>query len=263
MDEVLVARYTEILAGTDPSFLDPTEARKIGLSTPFLANGPKDPSAPRIMVIGREYGAKGWKVELEDSGVRAYVTAALARHRAMFDKFLAKKNNSRGATFPNFLRDLAKGIGTADGLIYSNLLCIDAGGKAPTKSEYFPEIKDLSKRLLDFQIDHFKPDVIIFANGSTARGVRVDFFPTKGERNVCVGRRDWEEAGIPNRQLWEFELLGKFLCYRIQHPSAQSKAAASARRHLVEVLAKTLPHTRMVPATVAGAKASVITVCEP
>jgi hypothetical protein len=257
MDETLEARYSEILVGIDPSFLDHTEAKGRGLSTPFLVNGPKDPDARRIMVIGREYGGDGWIVQPKGKGVSAYVTEALAKHQKFFDKCMAQREMDRGSTFFNFMRALRNKFGPG-GLIYSNLLCIDSGGTDPSKSKDFPLIKDLSKRLLDVQLDHFKPDVVIFANGSTTRDVRVEFFPTKGEKKVCVGRRDWEEAGIPNMQLWEFELLGKFLCYRIQHPSAQSKASAAARRHLVEVLAQTLLQGRLVSASAAGAGGSAI-----
>lgn len=51
MDETLEARYSEILAGLDPSFVDHTQAKGQGLSTPFLVNGPKDPDTRRIMAL--------------------------------------------------------------------------------------------------------------------------------------------------------------------------------------------------------------------
>ncbi|MFM0019476.1 MULTISPECIES: hypothetical protein [Paraburkholderia] len=257
MDEILEKRYSEILAGIDPSFLDPKAAEVRRLSTPFLVSGPEDPDARRIMVIGREFGGKGWIVPHEGDGAAAYVTKALSKHRNFFDKWI-EKGPDRGRTFFNFMRDLAKSFG-AEGLIYSNLLCIDSRGKAPTKSKYFPEIKDLSKRLLDVQIDHFKPDVIIFANGTSGEQIRArrEFFPMKGRERVFVSRRTWEEVGIQRGQLEEFELYGKFLCYRIQHPSAQSKASMAARRHLLEVLAQTLPQERLVTASVTGAGGSL------
>jgi hypothetical protein len=266
VDEALAARYAHILAEICPSFLHYEAAERRGLSTPFLVNGPKDPTARRIMVIGREYGAKGWKVEPEADGVSAYVAAALAKHRKVFDAFLAQDKKGPGVTFPNFLRELAEGLGTGDGLIYSNLLCIDSGGKAPTKSKHFPEIEGLSKRLLDAQIDHFKPDAIIFANGTSAEQVRIRrrFFPVKGKGRVFVSRRNWEDVGIPKGQLEEFELYGKFVCYRIQHPSNwRGEAAAEAvkaRRHLLKVL--TQPRKQIVVVSAAGVSASARAPCE-
>lgn len=261
MDELLEKRYSEILAGIDPSFLDPKAAEVRGLSTPFLVRGPEDPDARRIMVIGREFGGDGWIVQHEGDGATAYVTKALAKHRDFFDRWM-KKGPDRGATFFNFMRALAKSFGT-EGLIYSNLLCIDSRGKDPRRSEHFPFIKRLSKQLLDAQFHHFKPDVVIFANGSTTVNIRREFFPIEGEGKVCVSRRNWEEAGISREQLWEFELLGKFLCYRIQHPSAQSKASMAARRHLLEVLAQTLPQERLVTASATGAGGSAIASYKP
>lgn len=240
IDKMLEARYSEILADVDPSFLDHKVARSRNLSTPFLVSGPKDPDARRIMVIGREFGGRGWFVPYEGDGPMAYVTRALIKHREFFAERMAQKKMDRGVTFFNFMRTLGKRLGSG-GLIYSNLLCFDSVGKDPTKSEYFPLIKDLSKRLLDVQLDYFKPDVIIFANGMSTVSVRREFFPISGERKVCMGRRNWEESGIPKDHLWEFELLGKFLCYRIQHPATvrgRSNAEA-ARRQLLEVLAQT------------------------
>jgi hypothetical protein len=261
MDEILERRYSEILAGIDPSFLDPMAAEVRGLSTPFLASGPEDPDARRIMVIGREFGGNGWIVRQEGDGAAAYVTKALAKHRHFFDKWI-KKSPDGGATFFNFMRALARSFGT-EGLIYSNLLCIDAGGRSPSKSEHFPLIKRLSKQLLDVQLDHFKPDVVIFANGMDTVGIRREFFPIDGDGKVCVSLRNWEKSGISRNQLWEFELLGKFLCYRIQHPSARSKAANAARKQLLEVLAQSLPQEQLVTASAANVGGSVIASHEP
>ncbi|WP_144403807.1 MULTISPECIES: hypothetical protein [Caballeronia] len=246
MDEVLAARYAQILEEFDPAFYDLDEARLRKLSTPFLVNGPRDATARKVMVIGREYGASGWNVKAHEKGARAYVQAALARHREVFDGFLAGSTGP-GLSFPNFLRDLAKCLGTADGLIYSNLLCVDSRGKSPTRSKYFPKIADLSKRLLDVQIDHFRPDVIIFANGTSGEQVRIrrKFFPIKGKGRVFVSRRHWMDIGIEKGQLEEFELHGKFLCYRIQHPANwrgdAGVQAARARRHLLDLLSAGAP----------------------
>ncbi|WP_147440795.1 hypothetical protein [Paraburkholderia sp. RAU2J] len=253
MDAIPEKRYSEILAAIAPTFLDHDVAKGRRLSTPFLVNGPKDPEARRIMVIGREYGGNGWNVAHQGDGPNAYVTKALTRHRDFFDKAMAKEGRDRGDTFFNFMRALARSIGTEGGLIYSNLLCLDSGGKSPRTSEHFPLIKRLSKQLLDVQLDHFKPDVVIFANGMDTVGIRREFFPIDGDGKVCVSLRNWEERGISKNQLWEFELHGKFLCYRIQHPSARSNAAKAARKQLVEVLSETIPRKQLVTAIAAGA----------
>ncbi|MFM0326991.1 hypothetical protein [Caballeronia glebae] len=71
MNATLEKRYSEILEAIDPSFLDHAMAKGRKLSMPFLVSGPRDPDARRIMVIGREYGGKGWKVEHNGEGPNA------------------------------------------------------------------------------------------------------------------------------------------------------------------------------------------------
>ncbi|MCO4882973.1 hypothetical protein VOI32_03035 [Paraburkholderia caribensis] len=259
MDEILEGRYAGILADVDPSFLNHEVAKERKLSTPFLVNGPRDADARRIMVIGREFGGRGWYVKNAGDNPRAYVSKALIQHQTFFDKCMAQKESDKGVTFFNFMRALAKKVGSG-GLIYSNLLCFDSVGKAPNKSKYFAQIKDLSKRLLDAQLEHFKPDVIIFANGMSTVGVRREFFPISGERKVCVSRRHWQETGISKDQLWEFELLDKYLCYRIQHPATirGRSDAEVARRQLLEVLGETSPAVQLLLAASAGAGGAAI-----
>ncbi|MDR6379144.1 hypothetical protein J2776_005868 [Paraburkholderia caledonica] len=247
MDPILEMRYSEILGEIDQSFLDHAVAKHRKLSMPFLVSGPRDPNARRIMVIGREYGGRGWNVEHNGEGPNEYVTKALSRHRDFFNKAMAKAGRDRGDTFFNFMRALARSVGSDGGLIYSNLLCFDSGGRSPRYSEHFSFVKRLSKQLLDVQLDHFKPDVVIFANGMDTVGVRRQFFPIEGDGKVCVSMRNWQETGIAKNQLWEFELYGKFLCYRIQHPSARSKAAKAARKHLLELLSQQRRTANLLP----------------
>lgn len=237
MNKILEERYAEVLADIDPSFLDHEVAKSRKLSTPFLVSGPLDPGARKIMVIGREFGGDGWRIKC-GGGPMLYVTEALNRHRVFYSKQMAKKKMDRGVTFFNFMRTLGARFGH-EGLIYSNLLCIDSEGKDPSKSEHFSSIKLLSKRLLDVQLDCFKPDAIIFANGASTVSVRREFFPINGKDKVCKSLRNWEEYGIAKDHLWEFELLDKFRCYRIQHPATVKGRvqAEAARRHLLEVLA--------------------------
>ncbi|MBH2018938.1 MAG: hypothetical protein I8H91_05120 [Burkholderiales bacterium] len=185
------------------------------------------------MVIGREFGGHGWRVPFEGGSPEAYVAAALVKHRKFFTEKMAKP--ARPDTFFHFMKRLAKKCGQG-GLIYSNLFCFDSMGGDPRRSSHLPMVKLVSKLLLDAQIEHFQPDVIVFANGMDSVGVRRDFFPIAGEAKVCEGRRNWEDEGIPKKHLWEFELYGRYRCYRIHHPSAQSSMATRVRRRLLEVI---------------------------
>jgi hypothetical protein len=96
-------------------------------------------------------------------------------------------------------------------------------------------------------------------------GVRREFFPISGERKVCVSRRHWEETGISKDQLWEFELLGKYLCYRIQHPATirGRSDAEVARRQLLDVLGETSPAVQLLLAVAASSSVPAIAACEP
>lgn len=185
------------------------------------------------MVIGREFGGNGWRVQYEGGGPKVYVAAALDKHRKFFVNKMTKP--ARPGTFFHFMKLLEMKYGQG-GMIYSNLFCFDLKGKDPRNSTHFPLVKKISKLLLDAQIEHFQPDVIVFANGMDSVGVRRDFFPIAGDAKVCEGLRDWEAEGIPIRHLWEFRLDGRYLCYRIHHPSARSSMANRARRRLLEIM---------------------------
>lgn len=233
-NESIEKRYAAILADIDPGYLDRTADESKKLSSPFLVSGPSDPGVPRIMVIGREYGDKGWDVkQYKGGGPEVYVAAALDKHRKFFVNKMTKL--ARPGTFFHFMKLLEMEYGQG-GMIYSNLFCFDSEGKNPRHSTHFPLVKKISKLLLDAQIEHFQPDVIVFANGMGSVGVRRDFFPIAGEAKVCEGLRDWEVEGIPIRHLWEFKLYGRYRCYRIHHPSAQSSMANRARRRLAEII---------------------------
>jgi hypothetical protein len=234
------ARYAEILSGIDPAYLERTADESGRLSSPFLVSGPTGAAAHRIMVVGREFGGRGWRVPYEGGGPETYVAAALVKHRNFLREKLAKP--ARAGTFFNFMKRLAKTCGQ-DGLIYSNLFCFDFMGRDPRRCSHFPMVKHVSKLLLDAQIEHFQPATIVFANGMDSVGIRRDFYPISGEAQVCRGQRNWEHEGIPKGHLWEFELHGRYRCYRIHHPSAQSSMAARARRRLLEILSETAGST--------------------
>jgi len=246
IDSRLAARYTEILQTLSPDYLD---RKHEGLSHPFLSSGPSDPRARKIMVIGRECGGKsGWTVkDYKGEGPQAYVTAALAQHRRALEWGLNSKHAKKPGRFLHFLKrvhDLSPG-----GVIYSNLFAFDVKGKDPRRlPEHYPKVRDFSKLLLQAQIDHFQPDVIVFANGIDSADVRREFFPLgKGMASESV--RHWEPA-IPKGQLWQFQLYGKYPCFRIQHPSAWSKPAYAARKYLLttvlpEALARAVPESKV------------------
>jgi len=121
----------------------------------------------------------------------------------------------------NFVRDVAQQCGS-DGLIWTNLSCCDWKRGSPLKCPHYEMIQKYSARLLKVQVEFFVPSVIIFAHGAASAKARRAVFPVEGLNRVCSGGKDYFVShGIPNDQLWEFDLHGSIRCYRIQHPSSR------------------------------------------
>ncbi|ABA88065.1 hypothetical protein Pcar_0808 [Syntrophotalea carbinolica DSM 2380] len=238
----LANEYREILKDLDVSFLDPhhpSGRREEGLSGLFLTSIPKQYKAAKnkIMIIGRE--TAGWNVlnrniQEEFTTLSSYIEKALTKHREFFEKQLNIRN-SRGQTFHNFTRAVAKKCGK-EGIIYSNLFCFDWKKGSPIGCPYFETIKKFSEQLVKLQIRFFAPDIIIFANGMDSVPYRREFFPIAGDNKVCHNGRDYSDQGIPNGQLWEFDLFDSIRCFRIHHPSAYAQKAKVARKFLVDLL---------------------------
>lgn len=233
----LKARYRAILANENPAFLNRSADPSGNLSNLFLVSGPRDPTARRVLVVGREFGGRGWRVPYDGLDVDEYVALAIEHHRTRFQRSL--RAPARAGTFFHLIKRLAYRLGDG-GLIYSNLFCCDHAGRDPGASAHFLDVKRISQQMLDAQIECLQPEIIVFANGKDSVDIRREFFPIAGPSQSCCGTRNWMDEGIPQDHLWEFELRGRYRCYRIHHPSARSSMAATARRRLVKVLAEVL-----------------------
>jgi len=236
--QTLTRIYSDILSDLSLHWFDrsrehdPEYAKLSGLFLPGTSQAYQQ-AKRRIMVVGRE--TRGWNVvngnapflDLED-----YIQKAMAKQQ----HYLASAMNAspdKGASFFNLLRALASNHGS-EGIAWANLFSFAWNGKSPMRWKHFPHVLDLSEQLLKAQIETLKPDIIIFANGSSSARFRQRYFPHKGEHIVCSKLADFREQGIPINQLWEFYLHGTIQCYRIQHPSSISAASRQARRFLLE-----------------------------
>ena len=234
LNKELATRYSKIMGGMDFSLLEGSGTEK-GLSGIFLStvgDGYAN-AANKIMIVGCETAK--WPVlpPAGQDGVEDYIARSMAYHQSFFAKEL--KSTSKGVTFHNFVRKVAKKSG-ADGLIYANLFCFDWKQGSPMQHPRFPEIKLHSQALLKAQIDVLQPDTIIFANGINTAGCRREYFPTDGPGQICTNGRDHVSDGIGRDHLWEFDLHAQIRCLRIHHPSARSKGAAHAREFLIGLL---------------------------
>ncbi len=236
----LFAAYREILTPVDVALLDQSRHADpiyAGLSGLFLAgHSPNLTTASRrVMVVGRE--TRQWNVLQADRRFidkNDYLKKATAESQNYLKKALAQSADP-GCSFFNLMRDLAIRYGQ-DGIIWANLFCFSWRSGSPMKTDLFNTIRDISERLLKAQIIHLRPDVIIFANGSSSARVRQVFFPHKNPGSVCSNSRHYTEMGIAKGQLWSFRLYGEIPCYRIQHPSSRSRQARAARAALLQLL---------------------------
>ncbi|MBC7750735.1 MAG: hypothetical protein H7Z73_03315 [Candidatus Saccharibacteria bacterium] len=241
-NELLFQAYSEILKDIDTKYLDKLIQHGgqrhndlAGLFLPSVESG-YSTAQNKIMIVGRE--TRAWKVlapDLDPLPIEEYISKAVSVHRDFLAKRLNKTKYSKGCTFLDFIREVKNEYGR-EGLIYANLFCFSWKKSHPKHSADFDYIKKLSEKLLKKQIEILKPQYIIFANGTGASEQRIEFFPTKGERNVCLDRCLFTGAGIPDKQLWGFKLNNDIQCYRIQHPSTPSKSARNARKYLIDNL---------------------------
>ena len=240
MNTALIEKYSTILKDIDERFLDPDKktspnyAHLSGLFLPSVSDKYFE-AKNKIMIVGRE--TKAWNVLTKEhsfTNIDNYISDSVEKHKRFFASQLHKKN-SKGAAFHNFTRSIANKCGES-GLIYSNLFCFSFKKSNPANSELFHDIMNYSEQLLKAQIETLKPDVIIFANGSSTAKYRRMMFPIDGPDCVCSNFNDYVHEGIENIQLWSFDLYKNIKCYRIMHPSSYSKDAMKSRDFLINLL---------------------------
>jgi hypothetical protein len=243
LNQILTTRYIAELEAAPPAFLSMLKAYRTGsekgLNDVFFPTAPDGfETAPlKVMVMGRETTLWNYGEGRTFQTVADYVNVGMTKHGDFLRRFLNAPASSSG------LVRLLKGAGEATsnaGLIWSNLFAVAHDAADPRKNAAaWPHVRDLSKALLDIQIDVLQPDVIIFANGIDSAGVRREFFPHAGPDGPvagdrCTGTRNWEADKISKRHLWGFQMDGRIKCFRTQHPSAKfHRAKAAAARQIL------------------------------
>lgn len=236
--QILTSAYRETLSELPLHWFDcsrahePEFAKLSGLFLPGTSEA-YEQAPKRIMVVGRE--TRQWNVVTSENpflDLDEYIQRAMAKQQAHLARYLPEPPD-KGASYFNLLRSLASEHGYG-GIAWANLFCFAWSGKSPMRWPNFPMLLDISERLLKSQIEVLKPDIIIFANGSSSARFRRKYFPHTGEQSVCTNLADYREQGIANDQLWRFHLYGKIQCYRIQHPSSISAASREARHFLLK-----------------------------
>lgn len=240
----LASHYLGLINDIDLSYLDRfhpnTKCEKNMLSGMFLPSVPDgyEESRNKIMVIGRE--TRGWVVLKPDEkliNLESYIENALNVHKNHSQKEMSKVKEPRGQSYFKFVRKIKKQSGVS-GLIHANLFCFSWNKKSPIGCAHQEVVERYSERLLKFQIEYFKPDIIIFAHGSKGVKFRHRLFPIEGEKNVCINPINSIPHPHSQSHLWEFDLYGKYKSYRVSHPSGLGNPSRQAHDYLVSILPK-------------------------
>ncbi|WP_291366052.1 hypothetical protein [Acetobacter sp. UBA5411] len=247
MDAQLKKAYMNILNDYSECFFDKNREDCIGytgLSGLFLSTTPEtwEPDK-RILVVGRE--TRGWNVLKETSYTTLdhYVDTTMKIQKDYLHTQI-RKSNERNSTFFNFLRSVGSCVGVGN-VGWANLFCFDWNRSTPTekKTPLYNEILEISERLLKAQIEILSPDIIIFANGVSAAGVRRKMFPTSGANSVCSDWSNYMDDNIKKIELEKFFLYNGIQCYRINHPANYRKEARVGRKYLINLLRNEFIHS--------------------
>jgi hypothetical protein len=121
----------------------------------------------------------------------------------------------------------------AEAIVWNNLMKMDwARGKEFSRNSknFSAALTKISQEMFRFEVDLLKPDVIIFACGTSYDSVIKATFPDRTESHA-----------VAKRALWKFK-VGNILCFRSQHPQATRKKKSTlkpVKAYYAEIFART------------------------
>ena len=233
LQEELFERYMNIIEDHQ-EFLDKSLSYKY-LSKLLLGGVPDDyeQSPNKILIVGRE--TKSWLKSWDDfqyneNGIKRSMDKS---KEFLQDQLKEEKKDTRGNSFLNFVRDIAKKSGR-DGLLWANIYAFDYKGGHVNHikdKNMIKEIETISRKIIVAQIEILNPDIIIFATGNQGIAARRRYFPNSELRDCKA------IEGYPSKDLWAFKLPEyDAQCYRIHHPSSFSREKKQARQELINLL---------------------------
>lgn len=197
--------YRATLADVKPLFDDKhleelSAPLLISISAAYLA-------APvRIMFVGKE--TNGWWGKLG-----AYYAAENAL-TSLMQRYQKQMGESKWpGRFFQMLSRAARELAGAkvDAIAWTNLMRTDweqGRGYSRNSKEFSSALTEMSQKMLRYEVELLKPDVIIFACGASYDSVIKAMFPNR-----------LNSVAIVERALWQFN-IGEILCFRSQHPQA-------------------------------------------
>lgn len=214
----LEARYCEIIRETDLRGLYGNSQ----LSGVFLAS-PSNAyfeSSKKVFIIGQETrNWRGAKCHIKNE-YSSDINAIRESMQATLDFNQKKPKSSKFRQFYIKASNLLSKSNSdpKHSAVWTNQFCISYKGNSPVHSDAFPEIKELSKKLLKAQFEILSPDIAIFTVGSSR------------DKYIKEALDVTTIDVIHPRRLWHFK-VGDTNCFRCNHPRWHG-----ANRYLAEAL---------------------------
>lgn len=233
LQQKLFERYMSI-AKEHQEFLEKSLSNK-DLAKLLLGSVPDeyDQAPNKILIVGRE--TRGWLNSWNDFQYNEHgIKRSMDKSKDFVqDQIKEKRKDTRGKSFFNFVRDIAKKSGE-NGILWANIYACDYNGghiNHIKDKDIIKEIETISRKIIVAQIEVLNPDIIIFATGNQGISARRKYFPNSNLRECTA------IEGYPSKDLWAFKLPeSNAQCYRIHHPSAFSNEKKQARQRLIELL---------------------------
>ncbi|BAK77594.1 hypothetical protein NH8B_2801 [Pseudogulbenkiania sp. NH8B] len=188
------------------------------LSSPFLISVSEGylSADVRIMFIGKE--TNGWWGCLRKFFQTADSITELKKR--YIEQFYRPTGKSR---FLRMTKDLANELadGKRTAICWNNLMKMDwkrGCGFSRTSIGHSPELFELSIKMVQYEIDLLKPNVIIFGSGPSYDRAIKAILPERITKSVDP------------RALWHFT-SGETQCYRTYHPNARDSSAERPIAH--------------------------------
>lgn len=171
------------------------------------------------MLIGKE--PRKWGRPLQTLGSGLLTSAALPAYvRSQMDCHRATASAApKHSKFLQFHQRLGATLGAhsreGNAVVWANLFCVSLNEGSPRKAVTGEGIANLSRRLLEAQLDVLAPDLIVFASGHGYDRYIKSLF--NGAYQT--------QPGFVKKSYWPFT-SGRFTAWRVAHPQSHTREQA-------------------------------------
>lgn len=241
LETQLIEQYSQILKKPEYQSLiqaianDHKNGKGKGFSDILLGFVPEnyENAEHKILIVGRE--TRGWQLD-KDNAIESYTDDIIQKSMDKSKDWVKRnltgdlKKGTKGTTFFNFVRKVSNKCG-ANGILWANTFAVDYKKSIPSQDKLFQDIKNLSKELLQAQIDILKPDYILFIGGTSSVSARREYFP-----NLIGDGKSFDGIAIRYLEKFTFDGQKSPICYRTYHPAYRGKNAQKGLEKLIKIL---------------------------